>query len=197
MSLHIFQATDWSRKLLWRVAASRARSCVQQIAPSLPPPGAKLLDIGAGICDITLTLVNLGYRVTPLDVEDYSCTPLLRPVLYDGRTMPFKDKAFDTALLLTVLHHTPEPEVVLREAQRVAQRIIIIEDVYSSQLHKYLTCFMDSLLNLEFWHHPHSNKTDKEWRQLFKEFGLKLITVKASKSFGVFRHRLYVLEASS
>jgi tetratricopeptide (TPR) repeat protein len=34
--------------------------------------------------------------------------------LYDGDQMPFKDDQFDTSLLLFVLHHSPDPEKLLR-----------------------------------------------------------------------------------
>lgn len=193
MSLHIFQALPATRALLVRLAAKRAQETVEHIRPYLQP-GEKLLDVGAGICDITSLLGHLGYAVTPLDTENFSCMPGLQPLLYDGRTMPFENRSFDTALILTVLHHTPDPLRVLQEAQRVAKRLIIIEDVHKNTLHKYGTFFMDSLLNLEFFGHPHSNKTDDQWRKLFQQQGLKLVSVKAMRSFGILRHRLYVLE---
>jgi ubiquinone/menaquinone biosynthesis C-methylase UbiE len=40
--------------------------------------------------------------------------PDTKPVLYDGKKMPFKDNVFDAALLITVLHHTPDPESIVR-----------------------------------------------------------------------------------
>lgn len=195
MSLHIFQSLPFTRALLWRAAAPRATATVQHIA-SYIRPGETILDVGAGICDITLLLQQAGHPTTPLDIEDYSCTPAVRPVLYNGTTMPFRDKSFDVATILTVLHHTPNPEQVLREAARVARRIIIIEDVYTSTPHKYATFFMDSLLNVEFVGHPHTNRTDAAWHQTFKRLGLKVAAEESMKSFIVMRHKLYVLEAS-
>jgi hypothetical protein len=95
-----------------------------------------------------------------------------------------------------VLHHAPNPEAVLQEAARVAKRVIITEDVYYNIVHKYATFFMDSLLNLEFIGHPHSNKTDAQWREVFQKAGLRLTGEKAMASFLVLRHRMYVLEAA-
>ncbi|MCH2440074.1 MAG: class I SAM-dependent methyltransferase [Candidatus Poseidoniia archaeon] len=42
----------------------------------------------------------------------------LDPVIFDGKQIPFEDDAFDLAIVLTVLHHTSNPEEVLREAMR-------------------------------------------------------------------------------
>jgi ubiquinone/menaquinone biosynthesis C-methylase UbiE len=198
MSLGIFNKLPGGRALLWRMAKGRADDTVGHLQPHLKP-GERLLDIGSGIGDITLRLRQAGYEITPLDVQNISCTPLITPTLYNGRHMPFKDKSFDTALLLTVLHHIPADSQlgVLEEASRVAKRLIIIEDVYSGNLHKFATQCFDSLMNLEFFGHPHSNRTDAEWRALFKRFGFRLQHVKPVRSFGFMRHRVYVLEAAS
>jgi ubiquinone/menaquinone biosynthesis C-methylase UbiE len=195
VSLHVLQKTAPGRALLLWLAAPRARSSVDHFA-ALLRPGEKLLDVGSGICDITNLLLKKGYDVTPLDVQDFSYLPAIKPTLYDGHTMPFDDQTFDTALILTVLHHTPHPEAVLREAQRVARRIIITEDIYTSTWHKYATFGMDSLLNLEFIGHPHSNKTDQQWRETFARLGLRITAEKSMRSFGVLRHTMYVLETA-
>ena len=155
-----------------------------------------ILDVGAGTCNVYEILSKQGYQITALDVENLSFVDHVKPVIYDGTTMPFVDNQFDTALILTVLHHTPEPEKILQEAQRVAKRMILIEDIYSSWLHKYVTYFFDSLLNLEFFGHPHTNKNDQEWKNTFTKFGLKLVDVKYTKSYWVFKHAMYYVEKS-
>ena len=146
---------------------------LSHIAPYLPTHGS-IIDIGSGTGTTSRLLRERGFEVTSVDVKDRSIDPSLRPVLYDGTTLPFSDDSFDCALLLTVLHHTPDPETVLREAARVAKHIIIIEDVYTNSPQKYLTFFTDSLFNLEFRGHPHSNKRDSEWRELFSKLHLTL-----------------------
>ena len=75
-----------------------------------------------------------------------------------------------------------------------ASRIIIMEDIYSNSLQKYLTFFVDSLVNLEFSDHPHSNKTDEEWRELFRKNGLKLVDAKYHRFLLFFRQVTYYLE---
>jgi len=37
------------------------------------------------------------------------------------------------ALLPTILHHTPEPDDIIKESARIAKRLIIIEDVYEGR----------------------------------------------------------------
>jgi len=95
---------------------------------------------------------------------------------------------------LTVLHHTSHPEKIIEEAKRVSKRIIIIEDIYTNIFNKYLTYFFDSLLNIEFIGHPHTNKNDKELREAFNKFGLKIVEARYSHSFIVFNHATYYLE---
>ncbi len=157
-----------------RLSLAWARGKISHISHLLPDAGS-ILDIGSGRGVVTSILRERGFEVTPLDVRDRSMERELAPVVYDGRKIPFPDKAFDCALLLTVLHHTPDPDAVLREAARVARRIIIIEDVYTNTLQKYMTFFTDSLFNLEFRDHPHSNRTDAEWRRSFERLGLTLV----------------------
>ncbi|TVQ21403.1 MAG: class I SAM-dependent methyltransferase [Spirochaetaceae bacterium] len=156
-----------------RLSLAWARGKIAHIEHLLPDRGS-IIDIGSGRGVVTAVLRDRGYAATPLDVRDRSVEPALAPVLYDGGAIPFPDRTFDCALLLTVLHHTPEPDAVLREAARVARRLIVIEDVYTNAVQKHLTFFTDSLFNLEFRGHPHSNRTDAEWRKAFVDLGLEL-----------------------
>lgn len=151
-----------------------AQGKLTHIAPYLPESGT-ILDIGSGTGMVSAMLREQGYRVTSLDVRDRSINASLRPVLYDGDRVPFDNDSFDCALLLTVLHHTPDPEAVLREALRVSPRVIVIEDVYSNPVQKQLTYCTDSLFNLEFSGHPHSNRTDREWLRTFSDLDVRVV----------------------
>ena len=48
------------------------------------------------------------------------------PVLFDGARLPFADGAFDVCLLAFVLSYTDDPAALLREAERVASRRVLI-----------------------------------------------------------------------
>lgn len=155
--------------------------------------GAKILEIGAGSGSVCLLLRQEGYTVTPLDIKNKTLTGRVNPVLYDGQTMPFANKSYNTALILTVLHHTPDPERILREAMRVADNIIIIEDIYDNKFQQYLTYLFDSIFNLEFIGHPHSNKTDGEWKELFSKLGLTLKSCQHDRFLLLFKQATYSL----
>src|SRR5919108_3625942 len=92
----------------------------------------KILDLGCGQCIHSKLLKDHGFDVTSVDVKARSIYPDITPIVYDGKTLPFKDNEFDTCMLIAVLHHTPDPELVIKEAMRVSQKLIIREDIYSN-----------------------------------------------------------------
>jgi len=80
----------------------------------------RVIDIGCGDA-----LYIWGGRppdyVTCVDLDMYPHTH----VQAAAEALPFRDNSFDTALLLEVLEHVDDVEAVLREALRVARRVII------------------------------------------------------------------------
>lgn len=155
---------------LWKKDASRKLSWINQYLKKHD----KILDIGCGPCFLTSFLSERGFEVTPVDVQNLSAFKKIKPIIYDGGNLPFKKNSYDLALLLTVLHHIKDFKAIIKEAKRVSKKIIIIEDVYHNNFNKYLIYFFDSLLNLEFFNHPHNNLNDSQWKRLFKEENLKL-----------------------
>jgi len=172
----------------------RAEETFRRIKPFLKRSD-KILEIGAGSGDIAKVLKNLDYNVAALDVQDISFWDDIRPIIYDGKKMPFSDKSFDVALLITVLHHTKDPEAILREAKRVSKKVIVIEDIFTDPFQKYLTFVMDSFINLEFINHPHSNKDDAAWREVFKRLGFRILGSEKYPFWRFFLSGLYVLES--
>lgn len=173
----------------WKVDGRRKMSWIENWLS----PDETLIDIGSGPGSLLEVLRARGYQVEGLDIKDNSFRPELRPHIYDGVHMPFEAGRYDTALLATVLHHTRAPDAIIKEAARTAQRIIIIEDVYEGRLMEWLTKRMDSLMNLEFRGHPHSNRTDKEWRESFAAIGLGLEHAQIYRVAGIFKQAVYVL----
>ncbi len=153
---------------------SRTKEVLEKVAPYLKK-GDRILDIGSGSCTVARGLKDNGYEITLLDVVDKGIYKDFRPIIYDGKNIPFADNSFDVALLITVLHHTREPVEILREAVRVAPRVIVMEDLHKGLFQKYLTFAMDSFLNQEFLGHPHTNMTKEEWEKVFNKLGLKII----------------------
>jgi ubiquinone/menaquinone biosynthesis C-methylase UbiE len=170
-----------------------AHKKLKRILPHLQK-SQRILDVGSGFGMVSKLLMAQGFDVVGLDVKDHSLPDEQPPIIYDGKRMPFPNKAFDTCLVLTVLHHISSPEIILAEAKRVASQIIVIEDVYRNQLQKYLTFFFDSLFNWEFRNHPHTNKTHHQWLLTFKQLDLRVVYFSSHRFLFFFRQNTYVIE---
>ncbi len=172
---------------------ARAKEILGKVAPYLKESD-RILDIGSGSCTVAKGLKDGGYKITLLDVVNKSVYQDFHPIIYDGRNIPFPDDNFDVALLITVLHHTKEPVEILREASRVAPRVIVMEDLYKGFFQKYLTFVMDSSLNREFFGHPHTNMTKEEWEKVFGSLGLKIMDRNVHNFWRLFTSGTFYLE---
>ncbi len=152
-----------------------------------------IIDIGCGEGYIADILVKRGKKITGVDVSDRSEVSDIKVTLYDGQKLPFRDKEFDTALLLTVLHHTENPQIVFDEAARVAKNLIIIEDIYTNIFQKILNVFIDSWQNKPLRFYWDSYKSDKNWRRFFKDHDFKISTSTYYQDIP-YLHAVYLLE---
>ena len=193
MSLATIKDNSLLSEQIFKIWLWDAKFKIERISEYLSPKD-KILDIGTGPGSVCLLMNGDGYNVTPIDVIDQTLSPEIVPDIYNGKKLPYNNSSFDTALILTVLHHTSNPEEILLEAKRVADKIIIIEDIYTNPIQRYLTYFVDSIVNMEFSGHPHSNKSDNEWKEVFLELGLKLKAAKYSRFLLFFRQATYYLE---
>lgn len=157
----------------------------------------KLLEVGAGNGALTNLLRDEGMKLQALDIQDKSLFEDVPVQVYDGMRFPFDDKQFDVCQLITMLHHTTNAEELIREAKRVSNRVIIMEDIYESPFQKYVTWFTDSLVNWEFYGHPHTNRTDAEWRELFERNGLIVERAECYRFLLFFKQVTYVLSPQS
>ncbi len=128
--------------------------------------GKRILDVGMGSGSISYFLNKKGFEVTSVDVANLSIYSDLKPVIYDGRRLPFKDNKFDTAIIIHVLHHCENGVDVLKEAKRVAKRVIFIEDTYRNPLEWLIIASQDALNNFELWWHKY--RSVPEWKRVIK-----------------------------
>jgi len=97
------------------------------LARFLPPPPARILDVGGGTGIYALWLLERGYEVDlvdpmPLHVEQAQAAGVPRVSLGDARRLEFDDGCADAVLLLGPLYHLTRGEdrlAALREARRV------------------------------------------------------------------------------
>jgi ubiquinone/menaquinone biosynthesis C-methylase UbiE len=171
----------------------KARTKQRRLNPFLVEAGS-VLDIGCGNGALAHRLKQEGISIQCVDICDKSRFDDVRPIVYDGKNLPFEDQQFQTVLLITMLHHTPNPERILGEAMRVGQRIVVMEDVYSNPLQKQLTYFVDSLVNWEFRGHPHTNKTDEGWKACFAALGWTVKDYRKDRFLFLFTQTIYQLE---
>lgn len=183
--------------IIQKLIRDRSEIVVQRIFSYLKN-SKKIIDIGSGTGDVAFLLGKKGKNITPVDVGNFHGPRLVKTTIYDGKTLPFKNKSFDTALLLMVLHHTLSPESVLKEASRIADELIIIETSYTNPINKIFTVISDAIGNLRleaFWD---SYKTDKKWREIFEKHGFKIEESHKykDKNLGIipFLHILYYLK---
>jgi SAM-dependent methyltransferase len=165
--------------MLMGFRARRVSSYLSSL-PAHPPRGSCLLDLGCGDGSVSSALSRrLSLRVTGADVtlQRRRHVPTIR---YDGLSLPFPDRSFDCTLLVWVLHHTPDPGAVLREAARVTRDRILVMEV------NYRTPFQKALLKAIDWTEnrpsginvPLNFHTISEWESIFQESGLSVESVR-------------------
>jgi len=106
----------------------RIRLLTERLAPFFVK-GERVLDVGSGdgLLARRLMLERPGLTLEGVEV-------VVRPTVhiptkkFDGLHIPHPDRSFDSVLIVDVLHHTNEPQALLKEAARVAKKSIIIKD---------------------------------------------------------------------
>jgi SAM-dependent methyltransferase len=107
----------------------------------LPPPPARIIDIGGGTGVYAAWLASLGYDVDLLDVvrahvQDAAQNGTFGALVGDSRALPAHDGSYDVALLLGPLYHLLTAEdrlTTLREACRVVRPAGLIVTAYISR----------------------------------------------------------------
>lgn len=144
--------------------------------------GKKVLSVGCGQGTVERLLEErLGVRMTGAEIAQYK-EQKIETRIFDGKKLPFPDKAFTTTLFVYMLHHTPNPqriEALLAEAKRVTKgAILILDHTYSTPIDRFLLKAWDYLMNVPF-HVPVPFNFLKlgEWRSLFDKLDLKIETL--------------------
>lgn len=94
---------------------------------------ARILDLGCGIGLSLHILAQVFPNITGCDIDEKAlraCDKILKEVgvsgldlrKYDGRKLPFPNNTFDAVLSIEVVEHVKNPNLMLREIQRVLKK---------------------------------------------------------------------------
>lgn len=156
------------------VFSRRTRVLSEQIA-GLLPRDARVLDLGCGDGSLAGMILRLRPDVTITGLEAIVRPRTEIPVTpFDGVTIPYSDSAVDVVMLVDVLHHTEDPEALLREARRVARHAVILKDHTRDGLLAGPTLrFMDWVGNVSHGVPlPYNYWPERRWREAFARLGL-------------------------
>jgi SAM-dependent methyltransferase len=116
------------------VASTQASTLLSFVAPL---HGRSVLDVGTGTGRAALLLARDGATVTGVDASDEMLEVARRRAkgeglnvtfrLGDAHALEFEDRAFDVAVSLRVIMHTPEWRECIRELCRVSKRLVVID----------------------------------------------------------------------
>jgi len=158
------------------VLGRRYRVLSDHIA-GLLPPDSSVLDIGCGDGHIAWQIQQRrsDVRIHGLDVLVRDDTKI--PVLpFDGEHVPHDDGSFDVVMFVDVLHHTDDPNTLLREAARVArQRVVIKDHTLDGVGARPVLRFMDWVGNRRYHVRlPYNYWRREQWTRAFEELRWEL-----------------------
>jgi len=195
------------RPFLLEVAGRRK---ARQVAPYVEGP--RMLDLGAGEGFVGARLQAMGAggarrgnrtkkdRVFLADVEP-NFQVALPGFRFDGDRLPLRDNSVDTVLLSLVLHHAARPDLLLREALRVARsRVVITESTYLWRWERDLLERADRWVNrgrggegARWDAAPLHFDTARGWERRVEEAGGRVLVSRRLNRIG-HRHHLLVVE---
>ncbi len=157
----------------------------------------RTLDVGCWNGEVAS---RLGDAVVGLDVVQPP-KPRIPVTLFDGRTIPYPDRAFDTVLCCTALHHADDQDALLAEMLRVGRRIVILEDSFDSTAERISVTLLHAigsrLVSLPY--RRDGFRTSSEWCNLFERHGLRVAHCErhpgVQPGWLFLRHPLFVLES--
>jgi ubiquinone/menaquinone biosynthesis C-methylase UbiE len=173
---------------------ARANTIIASFA-SLIEPNRAILDIGAGKGLLAEEMTRrFNARVTMVDVAKYNQSALPLTVC-DSCALAFADNSFDYALLSFVLHHSKNPEAILREALRVAREVIVIENDVRGAARQWLTRAIDSLPAIQYGTPPcYIAQPRDAWVKLFAQFPVAArVASEFDLEYGFFRNFTVIL----
>ncbi|MFX1518088.1 MAG: class I SAM-dependent methyltransferase [Promethearchaeota archaeon] len=160
------------------IAVERAKRSFNLIKDALI--GEVILDLGAGNGLLGLEITKqMQNEVLLVDVVDYNYTDLPLILYNPEEAIPLTDKEVDSTILYAVLHHTSDPEWLLKEATRITKkRLIIVEGYVEENDIRITNCFFDWFYNRvigdEDINVPLNFLKLNEWKRILESQGFKI-----------------------
>lgn len=147
--------------------------------------GRKVLDLGCGDGYFSHLLASDGNKVTAADVsrarldkfKKIAAEEKIKQVLYDGKRLPFVDRSFDAVVILEVIEHLVNYEVVLKEIFRVLKKDgkIIVGTPYNEALEKRMWQCPHCEKQFHLYGHVHSFD-EKSLKEALEKTGFKFLS---------------------
>jgi SAM-dependent methyltransferase len=165
------RARQWRRQT-WAFNVERRREWVTDQASKVPP-GARVLDAGAGRGLYRSLFAHCDYRTQDFGQEpgtDGQYTPL--DYECDITAMPVPDGGFDVVLCTEVLEHVPDPVAAIRELARVLKPggRLLLSAPLGSHLHQEP-------------YHFYGGYTPHWYRRFLPAAGLDVQSIEANQGF--------------
>lgn len=139
------------------------------------PKGVRVLDVGCGDGSVSSLIQSKRPDVDIRGVEVLPREQAHIPVeIFDGTHIPYGNSSFDLVLFSDVLHHTIDPDMVLREAHRVSAKYVLIKDHYRNGIGAGPRLrLMDWVGNARFGVAlPYNYWSRSQWAESWKRIGL-------------------------
>jgi len=109
----------------------------------------KVLKVGYGLGFTSYFIKLFNKEISSLDVViNHDSLNGNGVKIYDGKTIPFLEKSFDTVICTYTLHHAENPEALFEELCRVSKsKVIVIEETYKNFFQKLQLIFFCWLTN--------------------------------------------------
>ena len=137
----------------------------------------KVLDFGGGKGKTTEHMLehcrSTVEEVQAIDIEPHP--PHVKK--YDGVTIPFSPNSFDVSIAMYVFHHIPDTPALIQQLKRTCKHILIFEDLPHDSTQPLVAriTFGTHFLLFNQSVHTHLDKSRKEWKKLFEQWGMLLL----------------------
>lgn len=153
-----------------------------------------VLDVGCGTAIVADEVKrHFECSVIGTDILDYRKRDISFKIMTSDNHLPFSDNAFDVAMFNDALHHCARQEDLLREAGRVAKKVLLFEmkpTFLAKSLDILINQFYNSKMNI-----PLNLKSYEGWQEFFRNNGFDVVSrpLKRPNIFYPFTHFAFCL----